>query len=187
MATTSDLSRGAFVRIDGELGQVMEWEHITPNKAPAFYHVKLRNIRTGKLIQTRFKSGASIDLERVELRELQYLYREGEALVCMDNENYEQTPIDATLFGEALVFIKEGMMVSAGFDSNETVVFAEAPHVVELEVTYTEPGIRGDTATNTLKPATLETGAEIKVPLFIDNGQKIKVDTRTFSYMERVK
>ena len=187
MATTSDISKGAFIRVDGELGQVMEWEHITPNKAPAMYHVKLRNVRTGKLIQARYHSGDKIDLERVEVHELQYIYREGENLVLMNNETYEQIYISAALVGDAIRFLKEDMILLVSIDSNDVPIMAEAPNFVELVVTYTEPGVKGDTATNSLKPATVETGAEVRVPLFIDNGTKIKIDTRTGTYVERVK
>jgi elongation factor P len=187
MATTSDISKGAFIWVDGELGQVMEWEHITPNKAPAMYHVKLRNVRTGKLIQTRYHSGDKIDLERVEVHELQYIYREGENLVLMNNETYEQIYISAALVGDAIRFLKEDMILLVSIDSKDMPILAEAPNFVELVVTYTEPGIKGDTATNSLKPATVETGAEVRVPLFIDEGTKIKIDTRNGAYVERVR
>lgn len=188
MATTSDISRGAFLRINGELGVVLEYEHVTPNKTRAMYHVKLRNLRTGKLIEHRFRSGENIDLERVETKEMQFIYREGSNLVCMDNETFEQIYIDDHLLGDAIQFLKEGMNITISFDESESPVFAEMPHFVVLEVTYTEPGLKGDTATNTLKPATLETGAEIRVPLFIDNGERIKVDTRNGgAYVEREK
>lgn len=187
MATTSDISRGAFIRINGELGMVLEYEHVTPNKTGAMYHVKLRNVKTGKLIEHRYRSGEKIDLERVETKELQFIYREGTNLVCMDNETYEQTMIEDVLLGETIRFLKEEMNLMISIDSNGGAIYAEMPKFVELEVTYTEPGLKGDTATNTLKPATVETGAEIRVPLFIDNGEKIKIDTRDGSYVERVK
>jgi elongation factor P len=187
MATTSDLSRGAFLRVEGELGQVLDWEHVTPNKTGALYHVKLRNVRTGKLMQLRFRSGETIDLERVELKEMQFIYKEGNALVCMDNETYEQILIDEKLLGDSIRFLKEGMLLQISFDSNESPIFAEMPNFVDLEITYTEPGIKGDTATNSLKPATVETGAEVRVPLFVGIGEKIKIDTRDGSYIERVK
>ncbi|GAB4395715.1 MAG: elongation factor P [Microscillaceae bacterium] len=187
MATTSDISRGAFLRINGELGIVLDYEHVTPNKTRAMYHVKLRSLRTGKIIEHRYRSGETVDLERVQNKEMQFIYREGDNLAVMDNESYEQILIDARLLSESIVFLKEGMNITVGFDSEDAPVFAEMPNFVELEVTYTEPGLKGDTATNTLKPATLETGAEIKVPLFVDNGERIKVDTRDGSYVERVK
>jgi len=187
MATTADISKGAFIWVDGALGQVMEWEHITPNKAPAMYHVKLRNIRTGNLIQTRFRSGEKIELERVEVHELQYIYREGENLVLMNNETYEQSMLAASMLGDSIRFLKEEMILLVSIDSSENIISAEMPNFVELVITYSEPGIKGDTATNTLKPATVETGAEVRVPLFVDSGTKIKIDTRTGAYIERVK
>jgi elongation factor P len=187
MATTSDISKGVFLWVEGELGQVMEWEHITPNKAPAMYHVKLRNVRTGRIIQTRYHSGDKIEMERVEVHELQYIYREGENLVLMNNETYEQIYIPATMLGDSIRFLKEEMILLVSIDSNETCIMAEMPNFVELVITYTEPGVKGDTATNSMKPATVETGAEVRVPLFVDTNTKIKIDTRTGTYVERVK
>ncbi|MFN3402506.1 MAG: elongation factor P [Cytophagaceae bacterium] len=186
MANTSDLSKGCFLRFNNELVVVLEYEHRTPGNLRAFYQVKMRNVRSGKLVEHRFRAGEDIELVRVEVKDYQYLYDDGNSLVVMDNDSYEQIPIPKELFGDSLLFMKEGMSVRISFDG-ETPVYAEPPTSVELEVTYTEPGIRGDTATKTLKPATLETGAEIRVPLFIEIGEKIKVDTRTGEYLERVK
>lgn len=186
MATTSDLSKGAFLRFNNELVVVLEYEHRTPGNLRAFYQVKMRNIRSGKLVENRFRAGEEIQLVRVDVKEFQYLYKEGNSLVCMDNETFDQINIPEELFGDSLRFLKEGMTVKISFDGS-TPVYAESPGYVELEVTYTEPGIRGDTATKTLKPATLETGAEIRVPLFIEIGEKIRVDAKTGEYMERVK
>ena len=187
MATTSDISKGAFLRVNGELGIIIDYEYVTPNKTGAMYFVKMRNLRTGKLIEHRFRSGEKIDLERVETKELQFIYREGEVLMCMDQETFEQIPIQESLIGDSIKFLKEEMILLVSFDANEEAVFAEMPNFVELEITYTEPGIKGDTATNTLKPATVETGAEVRIPLFVDIGEKIKIDTRDGSYVERVK
>lgn len=186
MANTSDLSRGAFLRFNGELVQVLEYEHRTPGNLRAFFQVKMRNVKTGKLVENRFRAGEDITLVRVDIRSYQYLYKEGESLVCMDNETFEQIYIPGDLFGESGKFLKENMDVLVSFDGDQP-IFAETPVSVELEVTYTEPGVRGDTATKTLKQATLETGAVINVPLFIEIGEKIKVDTRTGEYVERVK
>ncbi|MDX2301791.1 MAG: elongation factor P [Microscillaceae bacterium] len=187
MATTSDISKGIFLRINGELGIVTDYTYVTPNKTGAMYHVKLRNVKTGKAIEHRFRSGEKIDLERVETKELQFIYKEGNNLVVMDNESYEQSMLDEILLGDSIRFLKEGMNLVVSFDSDGIAIYAEMPNFVELEVTYTEPGLKGDTATNTLKPATMETGAEIRVPLFIDNGEIIRIDTRDGSYVERVK
>ena len=187
MANTSDISKGIFIRINGELGIVTDYTYVTPNKTAAMYHVKLKSVKTGKAIEHRFRSGEKIDLERVETRELQYIYKEGENLVVMNNETYEQVMVAEALLGDSVRFLKEEMNLTISFDSNEAAIYAEMPNFVELKITYTEPGLKGDTATNTLKPATLETGAEIRVPLFVDTDEVVKVDTRDGSYVERVK
>jgi len=188
MATTSDISRGTFLRYNGELVIVLEYTHITPGKGNAVYQVKSRNVKTGKQTEIRFRSGEKVDIVRVENREMQYLYKEGDqALICMDQETFEQMPVPAILFGDTLKFLQESMIVTIRFDDKNEPVNAEAPNYVELEVTYTEPGIKGDTATRTLKPATVETGAEVSVPLFVNIGEKIKINTQTGEYMERVK
>lgn len=186
MASTSDLSRGAFIRFNGELCVVLEYEHRTPGNLRAFFQVKMRNVKSGKLVEHRFRAGEAIELVRVDIKSYQYLYKEGNSLVCMDNETFEQIYVDQELFGDSAKFLKENMNVLISFDQDQA-IYAEAPVSAELEVTYTEPGVRGDTATKTLKQATLETGAVINVPLFIDIGEKIKVDTRTGEYIERVK
>jgi len=186
MATTQDVSNGAFIRYNGELAQIIEWQHRTPGNLRAFYQAKMRIIRTGKLAENRFRSGEEITLVRVETKDLQYLYKDNNSLVCMDNDSFEQIYIDEVLFGDALPFMKEGMNVMVSFEG-ETPAMAVPQATVELEVTYTEPGVKGDTATNTLKPATLETGAQINVPLFVEIGEIIRVDTRTGQYIERVK
>ena len=186
MATTSDLSRGAFLRFNKELVVVLEYEHRTPGNLRAFYQVKMRNVRTGKLVENRFRAGEEIELVRVEVKDQQYLYKEGNSLVCMDSETFEQVYIPEELFGDSLHFLKEGMTVRVSFDDTLP-VYAEAPYTVELLVDYTEPGIKGDTATKSMKQAILETGAKISVPLFVEIGEKLKVDTRTGEYIERVK
>ncbi|MFN6946919.1 MAG: elongation factor P [Cytophagaceae bacterium] len=187
MATTSDISRGAFLRYEGELVQIMDYTHITPGKGNAIYSVKSRNVLTGKQSEIRFRSGEKIDIVRVTSREFQYLYQEGDFLVCMDPESFEQLPVQRDLFGEGLKYLNENMVVTLSFDENDQIISAHPPKTVELEITYTEPGIKGDTATKTLKPAELETGASVQVPLFINIGEKIKVNTETGEYMERVK
>jgi elongation factor P len=186
MANTGDLHVGSVIRFNGELVQLIEYQHRTPGNLRAFYQAKMRNIRTGKLAEYRFRSGEEVEIARLDFKELQFIYKEGEHLVCMDNETYEQVHIPEELFGESAGLLKEGMTVKIAFEGDNPIT-AEAPTFVELEVTYTEPGIKGDTATNTLKPATLETGAIVNVPLFVDQGEKIKVDTRTMTYVERVK
>ncbi|HEX5168531.1 MAG TPA: elongation factor P [Cyclobacteriaceae bacterium] len=187
MATISDLSRGNFVRYNGEVMQVEELQHRTPGNLRAFYQVKLRNIRNGKLAENRFRPGDEIEQLRVETKEYQYLYADGESLVCMDNQTFEQIYLDKALLGESVKYIKEGVTLIIAFENGTSPITAEAPSNVTMEVSYTEPGLQGDTATRTLKPATLENGTEIRVPLFINTGDNIKVDTRTGAYIERVK
>jgi elongation factor P len=186
MASTQDISLGTVIRYNGELCQIIEWQHRTPGNLRAFYQAKMRNLKNGKLVENRFRSGEGVEIVRVEYKELQYIYPEGDFVVCMDQETYEQIHVPAILLGDGLRFMKEEMMVKVAFEGDMPIV-AEPPTFVELEITYTEPGLKGDTATNTLKPATLETGAEIKVPLFCNIGEKIKIDTRTGEYSERVK
>jgi len=186
MATTADLSRGQFLRYNNDLVQVIEYEHRTPGNLRAFYQVKMRNIKSGKLLENRFRAGEEIFPVRVDVKDMQYLYEEGNALVCMDNETYDQIPVDKVLFGDSIAFLKEGMSLKISFD-DQTPLMGELPSTVELEVTYTEPGIKGDTATRTLKPATVETGATVNIPLFVETGEKIRVNTQTGEYMERVK
>src|SRR5690606_23671625 len=187
MATISDLSRGNFVRYNGEIMQIEELIHRTPGNLRAFYQVKMRNVRNGKIAENRFRPGDAIDILRVETKEYQYLYQDGESLVCMDLQTFDQVYIDKALLGQSINYIKEGVNLLIAFEDGTNAITAEAPAHVEMEVQYTEPGIAGDTATRTLKPATLENGAEIRVPLFINTGEKIKVDTRTGAYVERVK
>jgi elongation factor P len=186
MATVSDLSKGNYIRYNGEIVQVEELQHRTPGNLRAFYQVKMRNIRNGKIVENRFRPGESVDQLRIETKEYQYLYMDGESLVCMDNQTFDQIYIDKTLIGDAVKYIKEGVTMMIAFEDGTTPITAEAPQHVVLEVQYTEPGIAGDTATRTLKPATMENGTEIRVPLFINTGDNVKIDTRTGDYVERV-
>jgi elongation factor P len=167
--------------------QVEELQHRTPGNLRAFYQVKMRNLRNGKIAENRFRPGDSVDLLRVETKEYQYLYADGESLVCMDNVTFDQVYIDKNLLGNSVNYIKEGVTILIAFEDGEAAITAEAPTHVVMEIQYTEPGMQGDTATRTLKPATLENGAEIRVPLFINAGDKIKIQTATGDYVERVK
>jgi len=187
MATTSDISRGAFLRYNGELVLVVDFIHITPGKGNAIYTVKSRNVKNGKQSEIRFRSGEKIELVRVEVREMQYLYTEGDSLICMNQETFEQLPIQIHLFGDAIRFIQESMIVQVKFDDNEEAVAAQIPQHVELNITYSEPGIKGDTSSKTLKPAEVEGGTIVQVPLFVQTGDKIKINTETGEYVERVK
>jgi len=187
MATISDLSRGNFVRYNGEVMQVEELQHRTPGNLRAFYQVKFRNIRNGKLAENRFRPADDIELLRVETKEYQYLYPDGDSLVCMDNNTFEQIYLDKSLLGDSVKYIKEGVSLIIAFENGTSPITAQAPANVTLEVSYTEPGLQGDTATRTLKPAKLENGTEIRVPLFVNTGDNVKIDTRTGEYIERVK
>lgn len=186
MANTGDLFKGAFIKYNNELCQVMEYQHRTPGNLRAFYQVVLRNVKTGKQMEHRFRAGESVEIVRVEFKEMQYLYKDGSNFVLMDTETYDQILVSEIMFGDQARFLKEEMMVKVSFEGDEP-IGVEPPTFVILEVTYTEPGVKGDTATNTLKPATLDNGAEVRVPLFTNVGDKVKVDTRTGEYVERVK
>ena len=186
MANTGDVSVGSFIRFNNDICQVVEWQHRTPGNLRAFYQGKMRNLRTGKLLEHRFRSGENMDVLRVEVRDMQYLYRESDFLVCMDPTSYEQVHIPIELFGDALGLMKEEAMVQVGFESG-TPILARPPKVVELEVTYTETAVKGDTSNKVMKAATVETGKEIQVPSFVNIGDVVRVDTETGAYMDRAK
>lgn len=186
MATTADVSVGSYIRYNNDICQIMEWQHRTPGNLRAFYQGKMRNLRNGKLAENRFRSGETVELLRVEVHELQYLYREGDNLVLMNPETFEQVYVPASLFGEALGFMKEEMTVQVGFES-DTPIFARPPKVVELEVTYTETVVKGDTSNKVMKDAKLETGVEISVPSFVEIGTIVRIDTESGEYLDRVK
>jgi elongation factor P len=187
MANTSDIRNGLCIRHNDKLFQIIEFQHVKPGKGPAFVRTKMRQIESGKVLDNTFSAGHKIDVVRIERREYQYLYQEGDKFIFMNNENYEQVEIPAKMIDKPL-FLKEGMICEITFHAEEEMpLVVDLPNTIEAEVTYTEPGIKGDTATNTMKPATIDTGAEIRVPLFIGTGEKIKVDTRTGVYVERVK
>jgi elongation factor P len=187
MANTSDIKNGLCIKHNDKLFQVIEFQHVKPGKGPAFVRTKMRSIETGRVLENTFSAGHKIDIVRIENREYQYLYEEEDYFIFMNNESYEQVSIAKSMV-EKPGFLQEGMICSILFHAEE-----ELPLVVELpmhiisEVTYTEPGVKGDTATNSMKVATIATGAEVKVPLFIDMGEVIKIDTRTGIYVERVK
>lgn len=187
MASTSDFKNGLVIKFNGSLWSIAEFQHVKPGKGPAFVRTKLKNVTTGKVIPNTFTAGVKIDVQRVERRSYQYLYNDGDSYHFMNNETYEQTFIDGDIIN-APDLMKEGQNVEIVFHAEtETALYCELPPFVTLEITYTEPGERGNTATNTFKDATVETGANVKVPLFINNNEFIKIDTRTHQYSERVK
>lgn len=186
MANSGDINVGSVIRFNGELCRIEEYQHRTPGNLRAFYQARMRNLKNGKIVENRFRAGEAVEVVRVEFKQMQFIYPEGEFIVVMDNNTYEQIHISSILLGDSIKFLKEGMEIKVSFEGDEAIL-AEAPVFVELMITYAEPGVKGDTATNTLKPATMETGAVVNVPLFVNEGEKIKIDTRTNSYVERVK
>ena len=187
MATTNDLKNGMVLNIDGQLWSVVEFQHVKPGKGPAFVRTKLRNVESGKNVDKTFNAGTKVETATVDRRTMQYLYNDGTNYVFMDTGTYEQLEIAPEIVGDAKNYMLENQ--DAIVATNEgRVLFIELPASVELTITYTEPGVVGDSATGRTKPATLETGHEIQVPLFIENGEKIKVDTRDGgAYLSRVK
>ncbi len=187
MATTSDFKNGLVIEFNSELFQIVDFQHVKPGKGGAFVRTKLKSLKSGRVIENTFTAGVKITTARIEKRSFQYLYNDDNGFVFMNQESFEQLTLNEDMVPDHDL-MKDGMEVEIAFhDETETPLYLELPSFIELEVTYTEPGLRGDTATNTLKPATLETGAEIQVPLFIDIGDFVKVDTRSRSYYERVK
>lgn len=187
MASTSDIRNGLCINYNHDIFKVIEFLHVKPGKGPAFVRTKLKSLTTGKVIDNTFPSGHKIDVVRVERRVYQFLYQDDMGFHFMDNETYEQVNISGEMI-ENSDLMKEGSQVEILFDAaNNTPLTIDLPQHIVLEVTYTEPGAKGNTATNVTKPATVETGAEIKVPIFINEGDKIKIDSATRDYLERVK
>ncbi|TDQ11524.1 elongation factor P [Pedobacter metabolipauper] len=186
MAKASEIKVGNILRFNNELVTVTEILHRTPGKGGAFYLGKFRNIKTGKIVEARLATDEQVEICRVETNDFQYLYEEGDYFVVMDNVSFDQFNVPKALFGPSAKFLKEGMDVIVSFESEEPIM-AQAPNFVELEITYAEPAVKGDTSSGAQKYATTENGIEFKVPLFVNQGDKIKVDTRTGEYVERVK
>ncbi|MDG1914940.1 MAG: elongation factor P [Crocinitomix sp.] len=187
MANTSDIKNGLCMIYNGKIVSVVEFQHVKPGKGPAFVRTKLKYIESGKIVDNTFSAGHKIEVVRIETRNYQYLYPEGEGFYFMNTENYEQIYIEGKMI-DTPEFLQEGAVCTVQFHAEEELpLTVELPFYIDSEITYTEPGVKGDTATNTLKPATIDTGAEIKVPLFINIGDKIKVDTRKGEYSERIK
>ncbi len=187
MATTADIRNGLCIEFNNDLCYIVEFQHVKPGKGGAFVRTKLKSIKTGKVLQNTFQSGAKIEIQRVERRPYQFLYKDDSGFNFMHTETFEQVNIPEEMIN-APQFLKEGQSAEIVFHADtETPLYCELPAFVELRITYTEPGLRGDTATNAMKQATVETGAIVNVPLFINSGERIKVDTRTNTYSERVK
>jgi elongation factor P len=186
MISSNDFKRGTVIKLDGELFSVVEYQHVKPARGAAFVRTKIRNVKKGSIIEKTFRGGEKVEDVRLETRPMQYLYDEGDSLVVMDTETFEQESIAKDAVGDALKYIKIEDVLDITIYENEPISI-EPPNFVTLKVTYAEPGVKGDTATNVLKPVTVETGAEIKVPIFVNEGETIKVDTRTGEYVERVK
>ncbi|MBE6907179.1 elongation factor P [Marasmitruncus massiliensis] len=184
MISAGDFRNGVTFDMDGNVVQIIEFQHVKPGKGAAFVRTKIRNVITGAVTDRTFNPTDKFPTAYIERRDMQYLYRDGDLYYFMDNETYENIPISASTLGDNFKFVKENMDVKV-LSYKGNVFGVEPPFFIELEVTKTDPGFKGDTATNATKPATLETGAEIRVPLFINEGDHIKVDTRTGEYMER--
>ncbi len=185
MADTTDFRNGFTMSLDGEIFSIVEFQHVKPGKGSAFVRTKLKNTKTGAVLDRTFRSGDKVEQIRLEKRQMQYLYSDQGLYYFMDLDTYDQLPVPAALVGTASNLLKESenaFLLIAG----EEVVSVELPNFVSLAVTHTEPGIKGDTATGAVKPATLETGYVVQVPLFINKGDQLKVDTRTGEYVERV-
>jgi len=186
MASTSDFRPGLTIRMDGELWTVVEFQHVNPGNWRAFVRAKLKSLKSGKVIEIRFRAGEAIDIVRIDTKEYQYLYHDGTSYVFMDKETYDQINVDEKLIGDGAPFLKESETIKIMFNGND-IISVEMPISVELKVIETPPGVRGDTATGAQKPAKMETGATVNVPLFINEGDTIKIDTRSGDYLERVK
>jgi elongation factor P len=184
MITAGEFRNGVTFELDGQVFQIVEFQHVKPGKGAAFVRTKLKNVITGATVERTFNPTDKMPKAHIERKDMQYLYNDGDLFYFMDTETYEQTPLSKDTIGDALEFVKENMIVKIlSFKGN--VFGIEPPTFVELEVTETEPGFKGDTATGATKPATVETGAVVKVPLFINQGDIIRIDTRTGEYLER--
>ncbi|SDQ46377.1 elongation factor P [Quadrisphaera sp. DSM 44207] len=185
MATTNDLKNGMVLNLDGQLWSVVEFQHVKPGKGGAFVRTKLKNVLSGKVVDRTFNAGTKVDTATVDKRDMQYLYRDADDFVFMDSSTYDQVHVPAATVGDAANFLLENQEATVALHEG-TPLYVELPTSVVLEVTYTEPGLQGDRSTGGTKPATVETGYQIQVPLFLDTGVKVKVDTRTGDYLGRV-
>jgi elongation factor P len=185
MATSNDLKNGLVLNIDGQLWTVIEFQHVKPGKGPAFVRSKLKNVLTGKVVERTFNAGVKVETANVDKREMNYLYNDGSGYVFMDNQSYEQMNLTNEIVGDAKDYLLENQgAIVAVYEGNP--IYVELPASVVLEITFTEPGLQGDRSSGGTKPATVETGLQIQVPLFIEQNTKVRVDTRTGEYLGRV-
>ena len=184
MATTNDLKNGLVLNLEGQLWAVVEFQHVKPGKGGAFVRTKLKNVLSGKVVDKTFNAGTKVDTATVDKRDMQYLYKDGEDFVFMDTDTYDQIPVSEQVVGDAAHFLLENTDAIVAVHEGVP-LYLEMPTAVTLEITYTEPGLQGDRSTGGTKPATVETGATVNVPLFITTGEKIKVDTRDGRYLGR--
>ncbi len=185
MATSNDLKNGMVLSIENQLWSVIEFQHVKPGKGPAFVRTKMRNVLSGKVVDKTFNAGVKIETANVDRRDMQYLYNDGSGFVFMDSTNYEQITVEAKVMGETSNYLLENQLATVALHEGNP-LYVELPASVVLEITYTEPGLQGDRSTGGTKPATLETGYQVQVPLFIENNTKVKIDTRTGEYLGRV-
>lgn len=185
MATTADFKNGLVLKIDNKLQQIIEFQHVKPGKGPAFVRTKLKDVVSGKIVDKTFNAGVKVETATVDRRDMTYLYNDGTNFVFMDEKDFEQVELSPHLLGESGKFLLENTTCQVSFHEGEP-LFAELPVSVELTISHTDPGLQGDRSSGGTKPATLETGAEIQVPLFLETGTVVKVDTRTGEYLSRV-
>lgn len=185
MASTADIRNGVVLNIDGQLWAVIEFQHVKPGKGGAFVRTKLKNVVTGKVVDRTYNAGTKIDIENVDRRDYQYLYQDGEDFVFMDSTDFNQLTVPGAVVGDTANFLLENQVATIALN-NGNPLYVELPASVVLEITYTEPGLQGDRSTGGTKPATVQTGYQIQVPLFLETGTRVKVDTRTGDYLGRV-
>ena len=185
MASTNDLKNGLVLNIDGNLWSVVDFQHVKPGKGPAFVRTKLKNVLSGKVVDKTFNAGIKVETATVDKRDMQYLYADGEDFVFMDSDTYDQINVPAATVGDVAGFLLEQQIATVAVHEG-IVLYIELPASVELTISHTDPGLQGDRSTGGTKPATLETGREIQVPLFLESGTKVKVDTRNGDYLGRV-
>ena len=185
MASSNDIKNGSVLKIDGQLWTITDFQHVKPGKGGAFVRTKMKNVISGKVVDKTYNAGAKVEFETVDRRDMQYLYNDGANYIFMDPDTFDQIPVSPAIMGDAKDFLLENEKAQIG-SNNGNPIFVELPASVVLEVTYTEPGLQGDRSSGGTKPATLETGREIQVPLFLNVGTKVKVDTRNGEYVSRV-